>query len=1213
MAKEKAKDQRRLGLRRDNFINDDDSDEEGAEGEEGADDEALEGNKRGLEMPVFIDRLGADAVFDAMHSESQRLLRKAASNLPCLKEKAVSLNRLLVKIEQRQMPVERMPSAEEEAAAAAEEEEATIDSLACTSCSKVLDADDAPLRDTLAPRGSDDAGRIFCSALCLSVHRAMLCVASGAGRKPAEAAALEAEEAPSYRSLSAAERVEEAAADADADDDAEGLLVLPSALRAQEAEHKTQLDKLMSAGTAGGASVSRWGRFKRELKRDASYLKKESAIATGRYVEAEEPSQLGLAAMAEDEEEAEAGADDEAGDEADDEEGGEEAEEEAEGEAEEEAEGEAEAAPDAPAAPVMASDAPAPAAAPDAFAVDAVVTYTSSSSGEAQPARVVAVHPGGVDDPTPYYTIALPDGAERDTEGSRLQLRSAALVAADEAAAAAEAAEAAAAANPTDDIARMMATTKRARATKAAEDASMEERVLSEMQQAMDVGIRVNPALAKAFGVALPGSAEAAAAQAAAAQAAAAQAALPETQEGDKLESRRDEEEEEAAAEPTLLQAAMMASASEEAAPAPLGAAPSSQINKPAGTRGLGTFGKRKPQQATLGFASAPKAAVAGGSPADAEAAAPIPLSVEEALEEHEAQVAAAASAQDAEAARRQDETAAAEAAPAKPKAASSSMVEGEAEESGEDGKAEGADEEDEEEADGEDSAVGDLIDDDAEVEESADEHSHRRHAAALQAAEDDAEVGAHLEHLAQRGKRTADEADGSEEPVDEKAERKRQRRERKEAKRQARRAERKAAKKAALEEGEDGSGSDGLDSDIDDFIASDAEADAEVAAAEERVLAAQRAHAEELAAEEEESAVDRVIRQRLGAAWIVADRSVPLLEGSPTKDADDTEKAKRLRLELRMKNKRQRDFEEAERAAQAEAVRGGGSGLGDANSGLGLNLFGNEQSLSSLEILHETSLGGAPAPKRQNSSAGAGAAPPPPLSRIGSAMRSKFSFGSTLTSGGGSAGTSAGTSAGGSAAVAPPPISRQNSSAGSAGTGTGGASASAPGFGPAQVLRLASFRNGASSLMKQQVTDASPSHSRPLPLMYPPPLSCTHPPSHSHLEDTSPHLTASHRISPPLPSEHRWPTPRTSPRPPPPRASSLARSAPIRASRRHLRTPASKSTPPTWAASATLAAAPRRPRRPRRPLRRARRRRPSCPRERAAAARAACLCWARC
>jgi len=42
--------------------------------------------------------------------------------------------------------------------------------------------------------------------------------------------------------------------------------------------------------------------------------------------------------------------------------------------------------------------------------------------GEQQPAVVLAVHPGGSEDPEPYFTIVLDGGPERDTIRSRLTL-----------------------------------------------------------------------------------------------------------------------------------------------------------------------------------------------------------------------------------------------------------------------------------------------------------------------------------------------------------------------------------------------------------------------------------------------------------------------------------------------------------------------------------------------------------------------------------------------------------------------------------------------------------------------------------------------------------------------------------------------------------------------------------------------------------------------
>lgn len=77
----------------------------------------------------------------------------------------------------------------------------------------------------------------------------------------------------------------------------------------------------------------------------------------------------------------------------------------------------------------------------------------------------------------------------------------AAVAAAEAAACAAEAAAAIAAAHPGDNIKMSIAVTARARAEKAADEAAMSLRVLEELQGKMDTGIRVNPALARLWGV----------------------------------------------------------------------------------------------------------------------------------------------------------------------------------------------------------------------------------------------------------------------------------------------------------------------------------------------------------------------------------------------------------------------------------------------------------------------------------------------------------------------------------------------------------------------------------------------------------------------------------------------------------------------------------------------------------------------------------------
>ena len=268
--KEKA---RSAFWRRDAFINDE-SDEEGEEGAEAHEsDEALEPGQREKSRPLEMDRLDSNALYEQLHSESQRLLRQATAHLPCHKEKAVSLPRLLSKIGQRQAShasqevPEEAPVVEEEAALAA----VLADSLQCHRCQKTLDTDDTPLREATPPGKHGRAGLhslFFCSKLCLEVHRAKA-VAIGSGLRTTDPMDVDAEggaralaKASSWASTSARAEggAQGADADEDEDDDAAELLVLPPAIKATEQEHKTQLQKLMTGGAGGGASVSRWGK-----------------------------------------------------------------------------------------------------------------------------------------------------------------------------------------------------------------------------------------------------------------------------------------------------------------------------------------------------------------------------------------------------------------------------------------------------------------------------------------------------------------------------------------------------------------------------------------------------------------------------------------------------------------------------------------------------------------------------------------------------------------------------------------------------------------------------------------------------------------------------------------------------------------------------------------------------------------------------------------
>ena len=362
--------------------------------------------------------------------------------------------------------------------------------------------------------------------------------------------------------------------------------------------------------------------------------------------------------------------------------------------------------------------------------------------------------------------------------------------------------------------------------------------------------------------------------------------------------------------------------------------------------------------------------------------------------------------------------------------AAASSLVADEAEESGE----EAADGEGEDgEAAGEED---DLIDFVAQEEEEEEEGEHARIAAELAAAQEDADIDALAEGLKRSRKERELDAEGS----------KRQKRSKEAAKKGSRGKKRKAEASDvedddsfAEEEDVDESDSDGLD----EFIASDDEAEAEFEEAERLARAGELAAEEE---EEEESKVTQVIRNRLGDAWVVADKSAPLLDDSN----DKSPAAKKRRDALRQKHKRERELEaaaaaEADSTSAADGVAAGlGAGASRAGTASRRLLPEVEKSLSSFSVLSEHTLGAAPAPKRQGS---AGNLSMPSITRVPSMP----SMGGV---GGGGATHFSGARLGGSFAAAA-------ASAGSANAVVGvGAIAGSVSSGPRPVMRVASFQD---------------------------------------------------------------------------------------------------------------------------------------------------------
>ena len=98
------------------FINDDEEEGEGgADG--GSDSEALEEGERARLKPLEVGKMSSQQVYDMLHSESNRLLRKSTAALPCTKKKNLNIHSVLHKIEKKQAaraaPSQRSLDAEE--------------------------------------------------------------------------------------------------------------------------------------------------------------------------------------------------------------------------------------------------------------------------------------------------------------------------------------------------------------------------------------------------------------------------------------------------------------------------------------------------------------------------------------------------------------------------------------------------------------------------------------------------------------------------------------------------------------------------------------------------------------------------------------------------------------------------------------------------------------------------------------------------------------------------------------------------------------------------------------------------------------------------------------------------------------------------------------------------------------------------------------------
>ena len=960
--------------RRDNFINDD-SEEEGEDGGSVAGSEVLEegGRAKGGRSMEF-GRLDADQMYDTLHDN----VRQATTSLlPCSKAKRFSIGGILNKIRtadcERSLAAEKLEkkrAAEERAAAERadagdgaddpvgggetgdKKAAAAIPSVCCTHCSRAMDAGDEPIIDATLPAPTGGGcPPLFCSRLCITMHRSVhgrsaVDAAKSAASAGAADGAGEAREQHGPSGAAESAEVEGmgravAAAQPEAEDEEEldGLVVLPPALKESEVSSKTQLQRLMNADAGGGASSSRWGMLRRQLVGSATSLKVEEARATGKYYETERSilevpeGELGLANVALEMSGDEAEEDEDARGDAEEEDG-----EEADGEGSEDG-GEDEG--------MRQAD-----AGRSGPAGDSVQGGQAASADEAAPSQV----------PATTAPSTLDEAADEAESLDRM--------------------------DPNDPLVQQLL----AKRQKAADEAAMKRRVHQEMSAIMDVGVRVNAGLAKAWGVAgQPGVDEATVAGLPAA------AMDGETQEDDKICSRVDVDSD-GVAHDAANDAAVDAAAG-SSAPAP------SQLIAPANLfkQKFGSL-KRGPQQATLGFTSKPRAAESHGvDAADAGAEEEggvdrMPLPIDESLAAHDAALdQAEAEAKEAE------EVAARKAA--------ASLVLDEAMESGEEASRDGEGSEEE----GDDEVLG-LVEGSEEEEEDDDEGAHLRHAAELAAADDEAELAA-LSREHGRSKKKKKERAGAKEAKEG-------------GKRSARAvgeggaaSRRKRARRDEDESEADGSeagSEDAYDSDdLDEFIASDGEAEAEVEAAERVALeaAARRAEAEE--EEEEESVATRIIRSRLGDAWVAADRSAPALEDASTGGADSqSTNAADVRAELRKRHKRERELEQAAAAEVVEAEAAA------ARTSAGSRLFQHaERSLSSFSLLSDSVL--APAPKRQASAPSAAAS----VSLGGPALPAIFKRQASTASLSGGLGGAAGVGVGGGASVvnsnAPRPIVR--------------------------------------------------------------------------------------------------------------------------------------------------------------------------------------------
>ncbi|KAL3931725.1 MAG: hypothetical protein SGPRY_001005 [Prymnesium sp.] len=248
-----------------------DGEESEHEGSGYGSDEALEAGQHSR-VPLEVDlRLDQQQMYDMLHSESQKLLRKQHSVLPCRKEKQVELGSLLKKIQQRQV-------SKRSGCVVVEEEEVALPEVVCSECQVVLSEDCVPFVDSCK--------RIYCSQLCFAMVRSR------------------DEELPPKTAPESRETVKSTDT-AEDDDDDENLLVVLAPPTAEEKKLKLARE-ISRVGRDSGQVLLEREKLRRKLHGTATDQKRETARTTGRYecIEQEESLAVALDSCDDSEEEA---------------------------------------------------------------------------------------------------------------------------------------------------------------------------------------------------------------------------------------------------------------------------------------------------------------------------------------------------------------------------------------------------------------------------------------------------------------------------------------------------------------------------------------------------------------------------------------------------------------------------------------------------------------------------------------------------------------------------------------------------------------------------------------------------------------------------------------------------------------------------------------------------------------------------------------------